>query len=154
MRFKFYSSNIAVEDTNVRIMDSETNKTIVSFRAGFAGLVRVNENQIVSFYDETVLPEINEGSLDPIWTDVDLTMNWDDHVVNVYLNGTEMASTGFYYNEVEEADKVLLYNLSPGSKSYIRELEICDGYCDGFSSANILKASILSVLAVLFVSFL
>lgn len=44
LRFWFASGNKEVEDTNLRLKDTSTDLTAVSFRCGYAGFVRVNDN--------------------------------------------------------------------------------------------------------------
>ena len=58
MRFWFASGNKEVEDTNLRLKDTSTDKTAVSFRCGYAGFVRVNDNQMVTFYNNSVSPDL------------------------------------------------------------------------------------------------
>jgi hypothetical protein len=44
MRFKFSTSTYESESANIRLMDSESGDTAVSFRAGYNGFVRINAN--------------------------------------------------------------------------------------------------------------
>lgn len=54
MRFWFASGDKEIEDTNLRLKDVENDKTALSFRCGYAGFVRVNDNQMITFYNKTV----------------------------------------------------------------------------------------------------
>lgn len=65
LRFSFASSSVELEDTNIRLKNSETDKTAVSFRCGYAGFVRVNDNQMVAFYNSSLS---NDSMI--IWTQV------------------------------------------------------------------------------------
>lgn len=42
MRFKFSTSTYESESANIRLMNSETGKSAISFRAGYNGFVRIN----------------------------------------------------------------------------------------------------------------
>lgn len=44
VRFYYASTNVEQEDTNLRLKDTDNGKTVMSFRCGLAGFVRVNEN--------------------------------------------------------------------------------------------------------------
>jgi len=44
LRFWFASGDKEIEDTNLRLKDVDNDKTALSFRCGYAGFVRVNDN--------------------------------------------------------------------------------------------------------------
>jgi hypothetical protein len=54
MTFSFSSTSKDTEDANIRLKNNHANCTIVSFRAGYNGFMRVNSNQIVAFYNDTL----------------------------------------------------------------------------------------------------
>lgn len=54
VRFYFAPSFVDNENTNLRLKNSKLNKTALSFRCGNAGFLRVNDNQMVDFYNSTV----------------------------------------------------------------------------------------------------
>lgn len=54
VRFYFAPSFVDNENTNLRLKNSKLGKTALSFRCGNAGFLRVNDNQMVDFYNSTV----------------------------------------------------------------------------------------------------
>jgi len=54
IRFYFAPSFVDKENTNLRLKNSKLGKTVVSFRCGNAGFLRVNDNQMVDFYNDTI----------------------------------------------------------------------------------------------------
>ena len=54
IRFYFAPSFVDNENTNLRLKNTNLSKTVVSFRCGNAGFLRVNDNQMVDFYNSTV----------------------------------------------------------------------------------------------------
>lgn len=54
VRFYFAPSFVDNENTNLRLKNSNTSKTVLSFRCGNAGFIRVNDNQMIDFYNDTI----------------------------------------------------------------------------------------------------
>lgn len=54
VRFYFAPSFVDNENTNLRLKNSKIDKTALSFRCGNAGFLRVNDNQMVDFYNSTI----------------------------------------------------------------------------------------------------
>lgn len=54
VRFHFAPSFVDQENTNLRLKNSKLGKTVLSFRCGNAGFLRVNDNQMVDFYNDTL----------------------------------------------------------------------------------------------------
>eukprot|EP01016_Furgasonia_blochmanni_P042631 TRINITY_DN5675_c0_g1_i3.p1 TRINITY_DN5675_c0_g1~~TRINITY_DN5675_c0_g1_i3.p1 ORF type:complete len:229 (+),score=48.92 TRINITY_DN5675_c0_g1_i3:49-687(+) len=127
LRFSFGTAKLDIESTNLRLKSSKSNLTMVSFRCGYAGFIRVNDNQMIDFYNFT----ISNASAGVIWTKADITFNWDDKTVNIYLNDTSKGTANFYHKGVTEVDTLAIYNLNPGTTSFFKEIEVCDDYCSG-----------------------
>ena len=54
VRFNFAPSYVDQENTNLRLKNSVLGTTALSFRCGNAGFLRVNDNQMVAFYNDTI----------------------------------------------------------------------------------------------------
>ncbi len=73
MRFKFSTSTFESESANIRLMDSETLNAAISFRAGYNGFVRINADQIVYTYNDSISTFNEDGSVKKInWIEVSL----------------------------------------------------------------------------------
>ncbi|CAD8151828.1 unnamed protein product [Paramecium pentaurelia] len=132
IRFWFASGNKEIEDTNLRLKDTGTDKTAISFRCGYAGFVRVNDNQMITFYNSSVSTDSKI-----IWTQADILLNWDTQEVLVFMNESYMGSTSFYHQEVTKVNEVMLYNLKPNTTSWWKNIKICKERCDNFEFTQI-----------------
>ena len=65
LTFSFSSSDKGLEDTNVRLYYANYTGTIFSFRLGNNGLIRVNQNQVLEFYNNTGLSTIGFNGVTP-----------------------------------------------------------------------------------------
>jgi hypothetical protein len=65
LSFSFSSANKNLEDTNVRLYYKNYTGTIFSFRLGNNGLIRVNQNQVLEFYNNTGLSTIGFNGVTP-----------------------------------------------------------------------------------------
>ncbi|KAL4431795.1 hypothetical protein ABPG74_015235 [Tetrahymena malaccensis] len=134
LMFNFYSTNVDTEDTNLRLLNSNLNKTVVLFRCGNAGFVRVNDNQMIDFYNSTI--EEKSDPTIPTWTRCDIFLDWNSQSLRVYLNQTFKAEVNFYFNDVPNIDTIRVYNLKPSTMGYFQNIMVCDSpSCDGFLSS-------------------
>lgn len=51
------------------------------FRAGKAGFIRVNENQMISFYNSSVSTDADVKTIK-----MDILLNWNASTINVFVN--------------------------------------------------------------------
>ncbi|KAL4461432.1 hypothetical protein ABPG72_015553 [Tetrahymena utriculariae] len=138
LMFNFYSTNVNTEDTNLRLLNSNLNKTVVLFRCGNAGFVRVNDNQMIDFYNSTI--EEKQDPTVPSWTRCDIFLDWNSQSLRVYLNQTFKAEVSFYFNDVPNIDTIRVYNLKPSTMGYFQNIMVCASpSCDGFLSSLLIK---------------
>ena len=76
LTFSFSSSNKSLEDTNVRLYYKNYTGTIFSFRLGNNGLIRVNQNQVLEFYNNTGLSTIGFNGVTPAAETNPKNVNW------------------------------------------------------------------------------
>jgi len=148
--FYFSSTNVETEQTNLRLRQASTGLTAVSFRCGFAGFVRVNDNQIVTFYNSTVSDPTLPAAI--IWNKADLILDWQNLLVNIYINNTSYGNVGFYHNGVTAVDTLALYSLTPGSAGFFSQVQVCNTLCSAnaiFMSSSVLTISFIATLILL-----
>lgn len=93
---------------------------------GFFNQIKVN---LLSFTQLEFKPEK--------WYKVDLLLDWDSQNVAIFLDGKFRHSLKFYSWERDQEKQclessinaLLLYTLSPGVKSTVKELRLCDDLC-------------------------
>ncbi|KRX07554.1 Cyclic nucleotide-binding protein [Pseudocohnilembus persalinus] len=142
LRFKFSSTNKETEDTNLRLKNDSDDLTVVSFRCGNAGFIRVNDQQMVGFYNSTVS---EKSTTDVKWTQCDVLLDWDKQSVDIFIDETYKGQGEFYHSEVSKVDKLQMYNLKPGTVSYFKNLEVCDEKCENFNWGKNMKSSIILI---------
>jgi hypothetical protein len=52
------------------------------FRAGKAGLIRVNSNQMVDFYNSSVSTDSSIKTIK-----IDLLINWEEKIIDIFVKG-------------------------------------------------------------------
>jgi hypothetical protein len=62
-------------------------------------------------------------------------LDWENRVVDIYINETFKGTANFYHEEVTTVDTVLIYNLNPETTSWWKNIEVCNKKCP----SNILK---------------
>lgn len=77
---------------------------------------------MVSFYNNTLS---TKTSTTPKWTKCDITLDWNEEKVKVYLNDKYKAEAEFYHKDVDNIGRIQLYNLKPNTLSYFKDIEIC-----------------------------
>jgi len=92
---------------------------IAFFRAGFYNWTRLNRDLMVFRH----LPNT--------WYKIDMFLNWDDYEIELYVDNMRKTTAGFFRKdrrtkEFTYANIVYLYILTPGSKSAISNLQICE----------------------------
>lgn len=112
------------------------------FRAGKAGFIRVNENQMISFYNSSISTDIEVKTIK-----MDILLDWSNYVVNVFVNGEWKGSANFFQKAIS-VNKLRLYNLYQ-STSYWKNLVVCSEKCYSFSGEWILKTSLVSTFLLI-----
>ena len=111
------------------------------FRAGKAGFIRVNENQMISFYNSSVSTDSSVKTIK-----MDILLNWTTNAVNVFVEGKWKGAATFF-QKPSTVNMLRLYNLYQ-STSYWKNIVVCTQNCYSFSSEPMLK-SILGVTFIL-----
>jgi hypothetical protein len=75
----------------------------------------------------------------------DITLDWEEKTVTIYINESNQGSANFYHEEVESVDSVLLYNLSPDTQSWWKNIEVCKGRCASMFSNNLKRKTLTGV---------
>ena len=139
--------------------------TIFSFRLGNNGLIRVNQNQVLEFYNNTGLSTIGFNGVTPSsennvknvkWIKGDFLFDWESFSVRTFLNGTYYAKDNFYYEDkFVGANGIMIYNLKGSTTGFIKDVKLCaESVCDGFKRSNLGIADIgLVVLLGLALTF-
>jgi hypothetical protein len=97
------------------------------FRAGRAGLIRVNANQMIDFYNSSVSTDGNIKTIK-----MDLLIDWENKLVDVFVAGSWKGNTKFF-QEVNKVDQLKMYNLYQ-STSYWKNIAVCNGVCYSFKN--------------------
>jgi hypothetical protein len=145
----------------VRLYSKNYTGTIFSFRLGNNGLIRVNQNQVLEFYNNTGISTIGFNGVTPSsennvknvrWIKGDFLFDWDSYTVRTFLNGTYYAKDNFYYEDkFGFADGIMIYNLKGSTTGFIKDVKLCAAsLCDGFKGSNlgIAKIALLVVLGL------
>ena len=61
------------------------------FRAGRAGLIRVNSNQMIDFYNSSISTDINIKTIK-----MDLLIDWGNQGIDVFVAGSWKGNTKFF----------------------------------------------------------
>jgi len=88
------------------------------FRAGKAGFIRVNENQMISFYNSSISDDSNVTTIK-----MDIILDWTSQTVKIHVNGVYQGSA-LFFQTATSVDKLRLYNLYQ-STSYWKNLVVC-----------------------------
>ena len=76
------------------------------------------------------------------WYRIDLLLDWDLNDAAVFVDGQFQQKTKFYSYERDEIKKcvepfvnaLLLYNLTPGVQSSLKDIRLCDTLCSPLDS--------------------
>jgi hypothetical protein len=67
------------------------NKTWILFRASRGGLIKVNEKQMIAFYNDSV-----SSDSDIKLTQMDLVVNWESHTIDIFVNSSYKDTCKFF----------------------------------------------------------
>jgi hypothetical protein len=98
------------------------------FRCGHNGLIRLNFKQTLDFYNSTVTETATGNTADVEWRKAEFVFDWENKEVRFYFHNADDDSetVPFYYENLGDADGLMIYNLKPGSTSYFKELVVSD----------------------------
>eukprot|EP00357_Protocruzia_adherens_P036173 CAMPEP_0115005688 /NCGR_PEP_ID=MMETSP0216-20121206/20035_1 /TAXON_ID=223996 /ORGANISM="Protocruzia adherens, Strain Boccale" /LENGTH=265 /DNA_ID=CAMNT_0002372091 /DNA_START=28 /DNA_END=828 /DNA_ORIENTATION=+ len=156
--FAFQTSDDNLEDVNIRLRQSkdsasdDEDRDIMFFRCGRLSYARFNEHQMAGKY------KTNQ------WHQVDLVMNWkiEEKYINFYLDGELQGTSQPYffekdYSKLKHANQIFLYNFSNNTEVKLKNMEVCDDYCNlqaslKYSSSTrlLLDCSLPLMITVLF----
>ncbi len=94
---------------------------VLFFRFGYFGYQKLNlQNMVNQFTNDT-------------WYPIDLLVDYENQTVTSYVNDTLLASDIFFTDPskpaVNTSNAIILYNLTPGTSCYIRNLQVCATRC-------------------------
>lgn len=78
-----------MDEVHNKLLKNE--KILILFRAGRSGLIRVNEKQMISFYNESVCTDANIKL-----TQMDLVVNWESKIIEVFINNKFKEKCNFF----------------------------------------------------------
>jgi hypothetical protein len=78
-----------MDEVHNKLLKNE--KILILFRAGRSGLIRVNEKQMISFYNESVSTDANIKL-----TQMDLVVNWESKIIEVFINNKFKEKCNFF----------------------------------------------------------
>lgn len=94
------------------------------FRCGANGLIRLNFDQTVDFYNNSVTNSEVEKVMEVNWTRADILLDWNEKTVKLYLNQELKSFEKFYKDNLENVNFLGLYNLKPGTVSFFQDLQV------------------------------
>ena len=154
--FEFSSSAFDLEDCNLRLMLGNYTQTILSFRLGNNGLIRMNQNQVQEFYNKSSETNIGlEGMTSATETNPDninfikgdFLLDWQWYKIRTFLNGEFYSKDKFYYEDkINRVDSIILYNLKGDTTSFIRNIKVCDEICDDFKKSLVLGIGFITLI--------
>jgi hypothetical protein len=92
---------------------------------------------------------------------VDLLIDWKSQRVTVFVDGKERGSNIFFVKpeiKVNNANALMLYNLSPGGHCIFEKIKVCEKFCDvdGYEvdfafakNISLMAAAMVTMVAVL-----
>jgi hypothetical protein len=115
-----------------------------SFRTNFSDPIffRVKSNRSIAINDKTFYLTKDYYNVNSGFVDIDIFLDWSMQTImllydKMYIDYMLSASdqiTNFYHNEltVNETmpNKVLIYNLFPNTSCIVKNLQLCEEYCD------------------------
>ena len=163
LSFSVSSSFIYKEDTNIRLFNKNYKDSQFSFRLGNNGLIRVNENQVLNFYNETGNSDIGVNGIsntyitDPnqiSWINASFLFDYTKNTVRTFQNGKYVSVDPFYNDDkVTEVDSIMIYNLKGKTVSFIKDVKQCTDICDNFNFSSIIFFKILNFWLIILSQF-
>lgn len=130
------------------LLNLEAKKAIIVFRCGFNGLLRLNFEQTIDFYNKTVSSKTLSSTAEVKWRRAEFFIDWSNKEITYYYKeeGTSTVTAPFFYQDLSEVNGLMLYNLKPGTVSYFKDLKIDTDAPTGRTICWILETNILLVL--------
>jgi hypothetical protein len=132
LSFEYSSTNTNIEDTNIRLfkdnvrsfVNFKAENAIMNFRCGFNGLLRFNFQQVIDFYNSTVSKETTDHTDSVNWRRAEMTIDWENKAIYFYYDGEKFITEEFYDSDIQEVNGLMIYNLHPGTTSFIKNLDL------------------------------
>ena len=110
------------------------------FRFGYFKYIKLNLFDMVLKYE-------------PLrWYKFDFIFNWGKGTIAIYINDAYFSTQPFFYEDssIPKANAIMLYNLAPGTKVYVKDLMVCEDRCTGgeelaYQGARRLVAGLLTL---------
>jgi uncharacterized phage-like protein YoqJ len=90
---------------------------------------------------------------------LDFILNWGEQKIAIYLDDSYVSTTKFFYQDITIAstNAIVLYNLSPGTVTKLRNLKLCATRCVGgetlvYNESWLMAASIIVVAMITFIN--
>lgn len=120
------------------MLDKQEWTDVLFYRFGYFNYQKLNLQSMIHKFEQDV------------WYQVDLLIDWDQQRVNVYVDGelSEQPAENFFTKDTEtidSADTIIIYGLTPGSVSKVRDLKVCTDRCIGGSSLEFIGAHHLTI---------
>jgi hypothetical protein len=158
-RFSFSIDNVGdrvyFETCNLRLTNATTDNIISNYyRTNYSDPIffRVKNNNSITINDKSFYLAHDNYNINNGFIDINIFLDWDSKTALLLYNNTYidyMLSLGdhitqFYHNSLNinetMPNKVLLYNLYPNTSCVVKNLELCEDYCDaGNKIVNIRK---------------
>ena len=90
---------------------------------------------------------------------MDLILNWVERIVTIYYTMpgmpiTKVDKTARFYNTPSYVNAVRVYNLNSGTTGFIKDIEVCDSECTGFTSGLLNKINVVFMFLMMGIMFL
>jgi hypothetical protein len=123
------------------------------FRCGHNGLLRLNFKQTIDFYNTTISGQGLTNTADINWRKAEFKFDWKAREVTYYFNNEndESVVAPFYYQNIEDANGLMFYNLKPGSVSYFKDVVVSSVVPEARASGANYKIKIMAILGLFLV---
>ena len=132
------AEEVEEEMTEYTMLEKTEWMDVLFYRFGYFNYQKLNLESMIYKFEADV------------WYQVDLVLDWDEQMVNVYVDQelSEQPAQMFFTKDTEtidSADTIIIYGLTPGSVSKFRDLQVCDTRCLGGEELEFVSAHGLSV---------
>lgn len=132
LAFHFSSSETGKEDTNIRLYSDKVAifckpksiDAVLNFRCGHNGLLRLNYEQVIDFYNETITPKEATKTGEVKWRKAEFGIDWEEMMITYCYDGETCSTMEFYDNGVKTVNGLMIYNLQPGTTSFLKNLTL------------------------------
>ena len=75
------------------------------------------------------------------WYKIDVLLDWEAKETAIFVDGVFLQKVAFYSEELIDCqerwvDTLMLYSLTPGTRSAFKDIRLCTGLCEGTQESD------------------